>query len=190
MTKYKELRKQKKKVRMTLPKCTKTRGIGYHIVGFFHGRRLLQILCFCGDLWKFCLQKSDRNRIQTPRHPGTSHWLVPIAPTSENSLDCVLEVQMMVLFSYFQRVDSVLPKPDGPMSMIVPVSTITAANKEEEKVLELSSTTMVKNPTLTSKRGCTTISLPRRRPREQNGMSNTVWQLLFATFRKCSLAAC
>ena len=60
----------------------------------------------------------------------------------------------MALFSYFQRVHSILPKPDGPLSTAVPVSTITAANKEVEKVLELSSTTEVKKPMLTSKDRC------------------------------------
>ena len=42
---------------------------------------------------------------------------------------------MMVLLAYFQHAGSVLPKLDGPLSITVPVSTITAANKEEKQVL-------------------------------------------------------
>ena len=54
------------------------------------------------------------------------------------------------LFAYFQHVDSVLPNPDGPLSMAVPVLTIRAANREVILVLNLSSMAE-KNPTLTSK---------------------------------------
>ncbi len=42
----------------------------------------------------------------------------------------------MALFKYFQRSDSVLPKPEGPLSAVVPASGIKAANAEVKPVLE------------------------------------------------------
>ncbi len=42
----------------------------------------------------------------------------------------------MALFKYFQRSDSVLPKPEGPLSTVVPASGIKAANAEVKPVLE------------------------------------------------------
>ena len=45
----------------------------------------------------------------------------------------------MALLRYFQQcTDPLLPKPDGPLLMVVPCSSITAANKEVKRVLDLS----------------------------------------------------
>ena len=40
----------------------------------------------------------------------------------------------MALYKYFQRVESVLPLPDGPLSAKVPASSIAAANKAVKAV--------------------------------------------------------
>ena len=42
----------------------------------------------------------------------------------------------MTLHQFFKR-ESLLPKPDGPLSAIVPSKSIAAANKEVEKLLDL-----------------------------------------------------
>ena len=47
----------------------------------------------------------------------------------------------MVLLTYFQDADSVLPKVYVPLSVLVPVSNIAVANKEVKRVLDLSSKT-------------------------------------------------
>ena len=44
----------------------------------------------------------------------------------------------MALLRYFQRADPLLPKPDGPLSTVVPSSSITAANKEVKQAPDLS----------------------------------------------------
>ena len=58
--------------------------------------------------------------------------------SSGHSEDCLYRVlimaffayfQIMALFDYFQCMGSALPKPDGPLSTAVPLSTIMAANK-------------------------------------------------------------
>ena len=41
----------------------------------------------------------------------------------------------MSLLKYFQK-NPTLPKPDGPLSSVVPSSTIAAANKEVKQVLD------------------------------------------------------
>ena len=42
----------------------------------------------------------------------------------------------MALYKYFAPAKPSLPKPDGPLSAVVPSSSIAAANKEVTKVLE------------------------------------------------------
>ena len=60
---------------------------------------------------------------------------------------------IMALFTYFQCAESILPKPNGSLLMVVPVSTIAAVNKEVKQVLDTSGTAAGKSPTPTSKRG-------------------------------------
>ena len=53
----------------------------------------------------------------------------------------------MALLKYFQpRADPLLPKPDGSLSKVVPSSSITAANKEVKRVLDLSDEAGGKDP--------------------------------------------
>ena len=42
----------------------------------------------------------------------------------------------MALLKYFQRVSDTLPSPDGPLSVSVPSSSISAANKKVKRVIE------------------------------------------------------
>ena len=70
----------------------------------------------------------------------------------------------VLMFAYFKRADSILPKLEGPLSLAVPVSTITAANKEVKQVLDHPAP-QVERTLLTSKWGSTTTSLPERRRR-------------------------
>ena len=42
----------------------------------------------------------------------------------------------MTLYKFFKR-ESLLPKPDGPLSAIVPSRSISAANKEVEQLLDV-----------------------------------------------------
>ena len=51
---------------------------------------------------------------------------MPIAPMCKSSLP----------HAYFQLADSVLPNSDGPLSTVVPVLTIRAANREVKPVLD------------------------------------------------------
>ena len=54
----------------------------------------------------------------------------------------------MALLRYFQQpADPLLPKPDGPLSTVVPSSSITAANKEVKRVLDPSDGAGGKDPT-------------------------------------------
>ena len=43
----------------------------------------------------------------------------------------------MAFLNYFQPATSMLLKPDGPLSRVIPASSIAAANKEVKKVLGL-----------------------------------------------------
>lgn len=58
----------------------------------------------------------------------------------------------MALYKYFQST-SMLPKPDGPLSVIIPSSTIAAANKEVKQVLNTGSSDEGNDTMPTSKRG-------------------------------------
>ena len=44
--------------------------------------------------------------------------------------------QAMALLKYFQRVSDTLPSPDGPLSVSVPSSSISAANKKVKRAIE------------------------------------------------------
>ena len=54
----------------------------------------------------------------------------------------------MTLLRYFQQcTDPLLPKPDGPLSTVVSSSSITTANKQVKRVLDLSDRAGGKDPT-------------------------------------------
>ncbi len=61
--------------------------------------------------------------------------------------------ETMALWNYFIPAVSVLPKPDGPLSRIVPASSIAAANKEVKGVLDLPKASGAEEKQTTSKRG-------------------------------------
>ena len=62
----------------------------------------------------------------------------------------------MALLKYFQQhADTLLPKPDGPLSTVVPSSSITAANKAVKRALDLSDLSAP-----IESRSCTTVSCP------------------------------
>ena len=54
---------------------------------------------------------------------------------------------MMAWFAYFQCAYSIVPNPDGPLLMAVPVSKIRAANREVKPVLGYPAQQRGRNPT-------------------------------------------
>ena len=58
----------------------------------------------------------------------------------------------MALLNYFQPATSMLPKPDDPLSRVIPASSIAAANKVK-KVLDLPTGSRAEEKKTTSKRG-------------------------------------
>ena len=56
--------------------------------------------------------------------------------SSVRTLGCV----DMALLKYFQRVSDALPSPDGPLSVSVPSSSISATNKMVKRAIEPATT--------------------------------------------------
>ncbi len=66
----------------------------------------------------------------------------------------------MTLYCYFERDDSVLPKPQGTLSTVVPASTIAAANEAVKTVLDSEKTPARRTLLVATER---TSTLPRRK---------------------------
>ena len=69
----------------------------------------------------------------------------------------------MAMLNYFQPAASVLPKPDGPLSRVIPAYSIAAANKEVKRVLDLP--TAAEEKQTTSKRGTYNHFTPEEKAR-------------------------
>ena len=59
---------------------------------------------------------------------GLAFWVVGA------SSQRVVKITVMSLLKYFQLSNSMLPKADGPLSQVIPSSSITAPNKEVKQV--------------------------------------------------------
>ena len=71
----------------------------------------------------------------------------------------------MTLYCYFERDDSVLPKPQGTLSTVVPASTIAAANKVVKKVLDSDTGPREKGAACSSHRGAYEHFTPKEKAR-------------------------
>ena len=67
----------------------------------------------------------------------------------------------MTLYRYFERDDSVLPKPHGSLSKVVPVSTIAATNEAVKKVLDSDMGPSEKDAACSSRRGAYEQFIPK-----------------------------
>ena len=85
----------------------------------------------------------------------------------------------MSLLKYFQT-NSSLPKPDGPLSTVVPSSSIVAADKRWNK---LDKPEGGRHPDTESKRETYESFTPEEKARTGNGPRSTVWQCQFTTSR-------
>ena len=109
--------------------------IMYRIAGKFRGRKLWRISRICAVPRKFIRECFvGVAHMEGGRGEARNTW-------QEFFGACVLKVLSidrplnMSLFKYFQTKSS-LPKPDGPLSTVVPSSSIVAANKEVKQVLD------------------------------------------------------
>ena len=75
----------------------------------------------------------------------------------------------MALLNYFQPATSMLPKPDGPLSRVIPASSIAAANKEVKKVLDLPT-----GPRAEEKKTTSTIKSGSHAARATGGVANII----------------